>query len=151
MVRGDLGVLRIVLAAAVLLGCPAAGWSADSGRMSAGPVAAARFPQPVLVADLPGRYFLEPTEAQRVLGRVGGVYRAGDGTLQMLVERGGVLGVGTTPVLVPVADVALLGEHVTLIGLSRRMFEALPRADLSGLAAVPAETSIKVAIVGPYH
>jgi len=113
----------------------------------------ARFAQPVRVGDLAARYLLEPAEAQRVLGRVAAlpVLRTAAGDLLLAVDRGGVLGFGTTRVAVPLDDVALLGEHVVLIGLTPAALAALPRVASNGLTPVPVDTRVRVAIVGPFH
>ncbi len=140
--------LLVTVLAAILCAVPAV---AAVPLSSPAQRAAERFPQAVRVGDLHGRDLLTPSEAQNVLGYVAGLYKAADGSLLLLVDRGGILGFGATPVLVPLAEVALLGEHVTLIGLRRSSFAALPRADLSGLSAVPPDASVQVAITGPFH
>lgn len=113
--------------------------------------AAGGFPQPVRVGDLPHRYVLEPIEAQPVLGRVSGIVKAPDGALRMVIDRGGILGIGTTPVAVPLDDVALLGEHVALLGLKPDAFAALPKFDPAGTTPLPPGETIKMGLVGPFH
>jgi hypothetical protein len=113
--------------------------------------AAGGFPQPVRVGDLPHRYVLEPIEAQPVLGRVAGIVKTQDGSLRMVIDRGGILGIGATPVAVPLDDVALMGEHVAMLGLTPAAFDALPKFDPAGTAPLPPGETIKMGIVGPFH
>jgi len=142
---------RLVAVMCALLSGPAVGNEPPTGLPHLRD-SMARFAQPVRVGDLPGRYVLQPTEAQRVLGRVaaGGVARTSDGRLLLLMDRGGVLGIGTTRVAVPMEEVAVLGEHVALVGLTPAALGALP-AVAGGLSPLPPETKIRVAIVGPFH
>lgn len=110
--------------------------------------AAKRFPQPVRVGDLVGRDVLEPVEAQPVLGRVAGVARRADGGLDLLLRRGGVLGLGARTIAVPLDAAALLGEHVAVIDLSPAQLDGLPAASTNPL---PADTVIRMALVRPFH
>jgi hypothetical protein len=111
---------------------------------------AARFPQPVRVGLLPGRDVLQPIEPQPILGHVAAIVRQ-DGKLLFVINRGGFLGFGATPVAVPVSDVALLGQYVALMGVTPKEFARLPRFNPSGAAPVPPDTTIEVGIVRPFH
>lgn len=102
--------------------------------------ARARYPQPVLVGTLAGRQLLENTPRQRVLGRVAGVTRGGDGRISVLVDQGGILGLGTRRVAVPVEAVALLGPFVVLMDLDPAALAALPLAGAPGAALPPGDT-----------
>jgi hypothetical protein len=115
--------------------------------------AAAAFPQPVRVGDLPRRYLLAPIEAQTVLGHVAepAVLKQGDGSLVMAINRGGFLGIGRTRVLVPIADLALSGYYVILVGLTAAGLDALPAASGGLDKALAADTVISMGIVGPFH
>ncbi len=62
-----------------------------------------RFPQPVCVGDLIDRQVLRPVEQQDVLGRVASLVRLPDDATLVVVNVGGVLGLGTRPVGVPIA------------------------------------------------
>lgn len=113
--------------------------------------AARRFPQPVRVGDLLGRQVLRPVEEQTVLGRVRGVARRADGALLIVVGEGGVLGFGSRPVAVPAEAVALLGEYVALVGLSPEQLRALPTFESTGAAPVPANDTVRIGLVRPFH
>lgn len=110
--------------------------------------AAQRFPQPVRVGDLAGRDVLRPIEAQTVLGRVAGVARRADGGFDLLMRRGGVLGLGARTIAVPLDAAALLGEHVAVIDLSPEQLDDLPATSATPL---PPETMVRMALVRPFH
>lgn len=86
----------------------------------------ARFPQPVRVGDLIGRQLLRNAPQQTVLGRVAGVTRGADGVEAILVNAGGVLGLGTRRVSVPAAATALLGQFIVLMDLDPAELGRLP-------------------------
>jgi hypothetical protein len=115
--------------------------------------AAGSFPQPVRVGDLPSRYLLAPIEGQTVLGHVAdpAIVRSADGSLVMAINRGGFLGFAATRVWVPIADVALSGYYVILVGLSETELAALPAAAPGSGKVVPEDTIIRMGIVGPFH
>jgi len=113
--------------------------------------AAGRFPQPVRVGDLLRRQVLRPVEQQNVLGRVASVVRRPDGAVLVVVSLGGVLGLGTRPVAVPVEAVALLGEHLALMDLTPEQLRALPTFDGAGAAPVPPDETTRVGLVRPFH
>lgn len=114
-----------------------------------GSPAAKRYPQPVSVGDVVGRTVLEPVEAQPVLGRVRAVVRRPDGALALVVSEGGLLGVGTRTVAVPLHATALLGEYVALMDLTPEQLHALPTAVPE--AALPSDTMIRMGLVRPFH
>lgn len=115
--------------------------------------AAATWPQPVRAGDLARRYLIGPIEAQPVFGRVASpaLVRRDDGTLLMAIDRGGLLGFGTTRVLVSLDDVAVMGEHVALVGLTPDMLGELASSPAGEGKPVPADTVVRMGIVGPFH
>ena len=90
----------LVVLAGLLLGTAALAQSHMPGGMpppsgmSLAQSSAMRFPQPVRVGDLLHRTVLLPVESQTVLGRVRQVVRDGQGTIEVVVAYGGVLGIG---------------------------------------------------------
>lgn len=112
--------------------------------------AAKRFPQPVRVGDLIGRQVLEPRESQPVLGRVAAMVRRPDGGLDMIMRYGGVLGIGTRPIAVPVEAIALLGEYVVVKDFTREQLSAFSKADAPSPPLAPDET-IRVGLTRPFH
>ena len=126
--------------------------------------AADRFPQPVRVGDLAGRLLLRPEASQSVLGRVTGLVRRGDGAGEMAVRLDGALGLGwlglravawsgfgSRLVAVPVEAVALLGEHVALMGLTPERLRALPTFTPGSATEIPPDETIRLGIVRPFH
>jgi hypothetical protein len=148
---------RRILAALLLFAC---GPTLAQPPAPAGPAkeaakqterAARRFPQPVRVGDLLRRQVLRPVEQQNVLGRVAGVARRPDGAVLIVVSLGGVLGVGTRPVAVPVEATALLGEHLALLDLTLGQLRALPTFDTAGTTPLSADQTIVVGLTRPFH
>ena len=126
--------------------------------------AADRFPQPVRAGDLPGRFLLQPEESQPVLGRVTGLIRRNDGGVDVIVRLDGILGltwlglqpvawsgVGSRLVAVPVEAVALLGEHVALMGLTPERLHALPTFAPNSATVIPPDETFRIGIVRPFH
>jgi hypothetical protein len=112
--------------------------------------AAKRFPQPVRVGDLIGRQVLEPTEAQHVLGRVAAIVRHDDGTMDMIIRFGGMLGIGTRLIAVPIEAVALLGEHVAIIDFTPEQLQGFPTAPQTD-PSLPVSNIIRVGLAKPFH
>ncbi len=139
--------VRRIVAILLLASAPALAQAPDPALAAR---AARRFPQPVRVGDLIRRQVLRPVEQQDVLGRVASVVRLPDGAVLIVVNLGGVLGVGTRPVAVPVEAAALLGEHVTVLDLSPEQLRALPSFDGAGAALGPDEV-IRVGLTRPFH
>jgi hypothetical protein len=113
--------------------------------------AALRFPQAVRVGDLIGRQVLEPTEDQHVLGRVDAIVRHPDGAISMLMRFGGVLGLFTRLIDVPISAVVLLGEYVSVEDFTPEQLAAFPAATEAGLTPLPPDTVIRVGLTGPFH
>lgn len=140
-----------------LLALPGAAWAQHTAPTA--PAAAPelserarqRYPQPVRAGDLLRRQLLQPIEAQPVLGRVAALRRSTDGTVLVVVDAGGLLGIGTRPVAVPLRAVALLGEHVALMDVTPGQFRALPTFDPAGTTPVPPGETLRVGLTRPFH
>ena len=144
--------LRCTLAALLLFTCaPAAAQQPAAPGPALAARAAARYPQPVRVGDLLRRQVLRPVEQQNVLGRVASVVRRGDGAVLVVVSLGGVLGLGTRPVAVPVEAAALLGEHLAILDLTPEQLKDLPTFDGANTQPVPPDEKIRVGLVRPFH
>ena len=117
--------------------------------------AARRFPQPVRVGDLIGRQVLRSVEQQDVLGRVAGLVRRPDGAILVVVNLngalGGVLGLNTRPVAVPVGAMVLLGEYMEVLDLSPAELRALPTFDDPGALRLAPDEIIRVGLQRPPH
>ena len=139
-----------LLAIPALLALPAQAAAPLPDRAALAAQAAKRFPQPVRVGDLIGRDVLEPIEAQDVLGRVDAVVKRPDGTLDLVMRAGGVLGLDTRLVAIPLDAFALLGEHVALLGLAPDQLGTLPTiAPPAG--TLPPTAVVAMALVRPFH
>ena len=111
--------------------------------------AAGRFPQPVRVGDLLHRAVLKPVESQDVIGRVERVVRGPDGGIRLVISYGGLLGLGTHPIAVPVEAMVLVGEALEVVGLTPQQLRALP--DYQGGAVLPDDAVIRVGLAKPSH
>jgi len=132
-------------------GLPAQQASAQPALPALANPAARRFPQLVRAGDLVGRQLLRPVEQQNVLGRIAGLARRADGGILLVVNTGGIFGLGTRPVAVPLDAAALLGEHVALMDVTPEQLRALPDFAPAGTAPVPADEAVRVGLVGPFH
>ena len=87
-----------------------------------------------------------------------------DGGADVIVRLDGVLGltwlglqpiawsgVGSRLVAVPVEAVALLGEHVALMGLTPERLRALPTFTPGSATEIPPDETIRLGIVRPFH
>ena len=114
--------------------------------------AAGRFPQPVRVGDLTAAgKCCARSRQQDVLGRVADVVRRPDGAVLVVVSLGGVLGLGTRAVAVPVEAAALLGEHLAILDLTPEQLIDLPTFDGAGTQPVPPDEKIRIGLVRPFH
>lgn len=136
--------------AALLLPGAALAQAPKPPAMPAAEATARRFPQPVRVGDLLGRAVLQPLESQPLLGRVGAVVRRPDGTIDVVLERGGILALTRRRIAVPVDAMALLGQDMVL-DLTPGQLDALPTFDGTGTEEVGPDTTIKVALARPSH
>ena len=147
---------RSILAASLLLGLltwgtAAAAQAPKPAGMPFAEAASRRFPQPVRVGDLLGRAVLQPLESQPLLGRVGGVVRRPDGTVDVVLEFGGLLGIGRRPIAVPVDAMALLGADMEVLDLTPEQLRALPTFDGAGITPLGPDATIKVGLARPSH
>ena len=107
------------------------------------------YPQPVRAGDLAGRKLIGPTAAQKLLGHVEAVERAPGGELALRVHTGGLLPWGGRSVDVPVGAVALLGEHVALVGLTEAQLDALPSVGTT--TPLAPDDTLRIGLVRPFH
>jgi hypothetical protein len=141
--------MRSSLFALILTAAPALAAAQTPGDLAAG--AAKRFPQPVRVGSLLGQYVVKPVEAQEVLGYVGGVIPRAGGGYDMIIRYGGLWGIGSRPVAVPIEDISLLGPYVATTGITPAQLSALPTAPNPTRDAVSPDTVIKLGLTGPFH
>jgi hypothetical protein len=131
-----------------MLMLPATGRGEPSER-AGGP--AGRFPQPVRVGDLIGRRVLLPRPSQPSLGRVRAVVTQAGGQVAVVMGYGGFLGVSSRAIVLPVAALTLLGEHMVLQGMTVAQLDSLPDFDPSGTMPLPPDAVIQVGLSKPPH
>ncbi len=112
--------------------------------------AAERFPQPVPAGTLLRRTVLEPLESQPVLGHVAGVVRAGDGTIDVVVDYGGFLGFGARPIAVPIDAMTLLGEDMEIVDFTPAQLRTFPTFEGAG-TPLPPDQIVHVGLSRPSH
>jgi hypothetical protein len=149
--------MRGLLLTVVMLACAGGAFAQQAihaaafDRAALAARAAQRYPQPVRVGDLIGRDVLKPTEAQHILGHVDAVVRRADGGIDMVLSFGGLFGLGSRPIAVPIEAMALLGEYVSILDFTPAQLKAFPTDDGAGETALPANDTIRVGLVGPFH
>lgn len=109
-------------------------------------IAAKRFPQPVRVGDLSNRLVLEPSNHQSVLGRVDSVSRDASGRLFLVVRYGGVLGIGTRKIGVPLETTTLLGQFMQIIDIPQDELAQLPIFDSAATQVLADNEMVRIGI-----
>lgn len=101
---------------------------------------ARRFPQPVRIGSLVGLPVID--EDSSVIGRVRAVVRTPEGKVRLIVPYGGVFGVGSRLVSVPVEVVTMLGQFVAASDMPLAEFRVAPTwvAGRGDTALAPEET-----------
>lgn len=140
-----------ILACALLGTIPATAQEPAPKGMSLATAAAKRFSQPVRVGSLLGRTVLQPLESRPVLGRVKAVVRRDNGAIDVVVNYGGVLGIGTRLIAVPVEAMALLGEDVEILDYKPSELQSLPTFDGTGIRRLACDDVIRVGLARPSH
>lgn len=130
---------------------PAPGGMPPPPGMSLADSAKMRFPQPVLVGDLLHRDVLEPVESQVFLGTVKQVVRNTDGTLAVVINYGGFLGLGARPIAVPVDAMVLVGQIMEVVAYTPKQLTELPTFSAGNTALVPANAFIEIGLAKPSH
>ena len=140
-----------LVAIMLLAGAGASAQQPAPPGMGLAEAAAKRFPQPVRVGDLIGRPVLRPLESQPVLGHVRQVVRTGDGTVDVVLDYGGLLGFGGRLIAVPADAMVLLGAEMEVVDFTPKQLDALATFDGGGTMAVPPQDTIRVGLARPSH
>jgi hypothetical protein len=119
--------------------------------MSLAAAASRRFPQPVRVGDLLQRQVLQPLESQPTLGWVRTVVSLADGSLAVVVNYGGLYGLFSRPIAVPVDGMVLLGRYMEIVGYTPDQLQHFKTFDAAGTTALPPDSIIKVGLARPSH
>ena len=144
--------LRLSVTLGLLIGCGAAfAQQAKPPGMSLAEAAAKRYPQPVSVGALLHRQVLRPVESQTTLGRVDGVVKQADGTIDVVVNYGGLFGLFTRPIAVPVDAMVLLGQDMEIVDFTPEQLRHFETFDGAGATKLPPDSTIKVGLARPSH
>jgi hypothetical protein len=144
--------IRRLLIASLLIGAGAAyAQQPKPPGMSLAEAAARRFPQPVRVGDLVGRRVLQPLESQPTLGRVHAVVKQPDGTIDVIVDYGGLFGFFARPVAVPVEGMVLLGEYMEIVDFTPAQLSQFKTYDGSDASPLSPDSTIRVGLARPSH
>ena len=149
--------IGLVLAALPCAAVTAEAQSASPGGMPPPPgmslahSAAMRFPQPVRVGDLLRRAVLQPVESRVLLGYVRDVVRDRTGSLAVVVDLGGVLGVGGRPIAIPVDAMVLLGDETEVVAFTPAQLERFPTFQPVGTSSLPKSAVIRIGLAKPSH
>ncbi len=149
-------LLRFAVLAGCILGAAAASAQAPAPapRMQPGEtlaqMAATHFPQPVRVGSLLHRTVLAASESRNVDGHVVGVVRQ-DGQIKVVLDYGGVLGVGARPIAVPVEAMVLILHSVEIVGFTPAQLSKFPAYDGAAATPLPPDATIRVGIARPTH
>lgn len=106
---------------------------------------ARRFPQPVKVSYLIGLPMID--ENNETLGHVRRVVRNGAGKIKLVIDYGGLFGIGSRLIGVPVEVCAMLGRQVAAADMPRATFEPAPTWYGSGEEDIAASEIVKVAVM----
>ena len=142
---------RAIVTGIMLMGSGALAQQPAPPGMSLAEAAARRFPQPVRVGDLLRRTVLQPLESQPILGHVVDVVRFADGTIAVVVNYGGVFGIGARPIAVPIDAMALLGDQMEILDFSPKQLSQFPTFTGAGAAPITPNETVRVGLARPSH
>lgn len=106
---------------------------------------ARRFPQPVKISYLVGLPMID--ERNETLGHVRQVVRNGAGKIRLVIDYGGLFGIGSRLIAVPVEVCAMLGRQVAAADMPRDAFEPAPTWYGSGDQQLDGNKIIRVAVM----
>ncbi len=146
MAHRTLLVAALIGANAALAQAPAPPLARQPGETLAD-MAARRFPQPVQVGSLLNRTVLAASESRNVVGRVLGVVRQ-DGQVKIIVAYGGLLGLGSRRIAVPIEGMVLILHSMEIVGLTP---DQLPSYEEAGAIPLSPQEVVKVGLARPTH
>ncbi len=110
-----------------------------------------RFPQRVRVGDLVGHTVLRPIPTRAVLGTVTQIVKTGDGRILVIIDYGGLFGIGAHPIAVPVEAMALIGKDMEVLDFQPPQLRQFPTFTSAGTTPVAADETIRVGLAAPSH
>lgn len=142
---------RFILSACLLVSLTVAAQQPAPPGADLATFAQRRFPQPVRVGDLIHRRVLQPLESRPVLGHVLQVIRARDGQIAIVINYGGVFGIGGRPIAVPADGMVLLGSELEILDFTPEQLDTFPRFDATGTVTIAANEQIRMGLAHPSH
>jgi hypothetical protein len=106
---------------------------------------ARRFPQPVRISYLIGLPMID--EGNETLGHVQRVVRSAAGKIRLVIAYGGLFGIGSRLIAVPVEVCAMLGRQVAAADMPRDAFEPAPTWYGAGDEMLGGDEVIRVAVM----
>lgn len=97
------------------------------------------------------RPVLRPTESRVILGHVTGVIRLANGSIQIVMRRGGYFGLGSRTIGVPVEAMALLGEELEVLDFTPEQLDHFPTVGSTAAERLPVDGSIRMGLARPSH
>ena len=110
-----------------------------------------RYPQAIRVGELIGRAVLRPDEDRGVIGHIRSIVRLGDGSLEVVMDQGGLFGFGTKTVALPLDQLALLGQDTALPDFQAADAASFPIFTRGSATPLPAEAVVMVGLAKPFH
>jgi hypothetical protein len=142
---------RLCLAALLTAGLPAQAQQPAPSGTSLAEAAAKRYPQPVRVGTLLQRQVLQPVESQNTLGWVRNIVKLSDGSLAAVIDYGGLFGLFSRPIAVPVDAMVLLGQYMEIVDFTPAQLDRFKTFDPAGTAPLPPDDVIRVGLARPSH
>jgi hypothetical protein len=145
-------MIRYVLCLALLAATGVS--AAETGAIDIHALAAneaKRYPQPVLVGSLIGRDVVKPVEAQPVIGHVAGFAHRPDGGVDMIIQYGGLFGIFSRQIAVPLEAMALLGPYAAALDFTPEQLDQFPTVTPPQATKLAAGDTIRMALTRPFH
>lgn len=103
-----------------------------------------KFPQPARAGDIVGRTVLDDDSG--TIGRVHALVRDAGGNILMVFTEGGLFGLGTRLVAVPLRQTGMLGMYVALFDMLPAQLDKMPSFDPRGTTPVDPNETIQVGL-----
>ncbi len=119
-------IARLAVAAAMICGAAAADPPSDDHPPTLQQRQQMRFPQPVRVGSLLGEEVVQRGVTHKKLGTVIGVFKDGDGDLELVFRYGAIFGFGGRMIAPPLEELSLVGPMLKINDLDNKDLAALP-------------------------
>ena len=109
-----------------------------------------RFPQPVRVGSLWGEEVVQRGVTHKKLGTVIGVFKDGDGDLELVFRYGAIFGLGGRIIAPPLEELSLVGPMLKINDLDSKDLAALPTFQKTGGSFLAANQIIEMGVDRKY-